>query len=90
MEDNPFFIIADLSEFQPSSLKIQDIIAEGMIYCNEHGLLKAIEVLPNAIQRIGINSAERKSGTSDLRIVTKSLEEAFRTYERLKQQLPPV
>ncbi len=87
MMGRPFILIADLTEFQPNTLKVQEIIGKAMRYLNDHGLFKAIEILPGAIQRIGIESAERKSGISGFRIVTKSIEEALQTYEELKKQL---
>lgn len=87
MGGKKFVVISDSSTFKPNTNKVQDMVAECMKYAMEHGLYKAIDILPDAIQRLGIQSATNKSGKSDFRIIVASLEEGKEEFSKLQSEL---
>lgn len=83
-EGKKFIVLVEQDQsFQLVSFKAQEYISLVMKYAVERNLIKAIEVTPDSVSRLGMNAAELKSGKADFREAYKTMEEAMRRINRL-------
>ena len=87
MQGAKFIVLADLSEFGVLGPEVKAHLTKSMVYANEHGLYKSVEILPRVLSEMGVDQAAEKSEKGDFRIVAKSLAEAQEIVNKLKQEL---
>ncbi len=58
----------------------------GMKYSNTHNLVRSVQIMPDALQRIGLQDAAKNANHDGFRIVVASLEEGLKKIEELKSQ----
>ena len=83
----PFVVLADLAELAVLTKRGRAFLTQAMAYASDHGLHKAIEVIPNAITTLSANEAAQHSDKGNFRVVVKSFEEAERLVEQFKEEL---
>ena len=71
-----FYLLIDLTDFETPSYEAKEFIFQTMKYTLPRGFVKAIEISPKAITRIGIKTTASRAEINDQRIVVNSLEEA--------------
>ncbi|WP_430814242.1 hypothetical protein [Carboxylicivirga sp. RSCT41] len=57
-----------------------------MKYSNTHNLVRSVQIMPDALQRIGLQDAAKNANHDGFRIVVASLEEGLKKIEELKSQ----
>ena len=82
-----FIVLADVSDFQAVSPKLQEYLTRAMSYAKTHNLYKAVEVISKAQTQVGIKDAAMETGKDDFRIVATSLAQAQKVIEKLKEEL---
>ena len=87
LQEGPYIVLADLSHLEVLSQKGRAFLSNAMKHAKEHGMYKAVEVVPNAITRLSTREAAETSGKDDFRTLTKSLDEAAPIVDELARQL---
>jgi hypothetical protein len=81
----PFYSLIELApEFKPVDAKVKALMSFGMQYSNTHNLVRSVQIMPDALQRLGLNDAAKNANHDDYRIVVASLEEGLKKIEQLK------
>jgi hypothetical protein len=80
-------MLVDLTGLAVMPPRGRESTAQAMTYAKERGLFKAVEVIANAITSLSLDDAAEQAEFADYRIVVKSLEEAEKVVETLKQEL---
>ena len=86
-KEGPFIILADLSELDVLSKEGRKFYSRGMQSAKDYGMYKGVEVVPNAVTRLSIREAAELTGSSEFRIVTKSIDEAWDIVGRIKEEM---
>jgi hypothetical protein len=85
--EGPFVVLADLSELEVLTPRGREYLAQAMTYAQERGLIKAVEVIPNAITALSVTEAAELSGHMGFRVIVRTLDEAWPLVESLKQEM---
>ncbi len=64
-----FIALADTTMFKAPSEGAKAAMGQTMIYAREHNLIKTVEVVPNAIVRLGVRDAAMATGEDNFRIM---------------------
>lgn len=81
----PFFVVADMSAFQPPSTSATTAIGKCMKYAKEAGLMRTVEVMSSAMSRLAVKNAAKQTGKDDFRVVVNTLDEAWAEIDKLKE-----
>jgi len=85
--EGPFIVLADLREMGVLSQKGRVALSRVMRCAKEHGMYKAVEVIPNAITRLSLREAAELTGKNDFRVLVNTLDEALAMVDSLKQEM---
>ncbi|TRX71232.1 hypothetical protein [Carboxylicivirga sp. M1479] len=82
-----FYSLIELApEFKPVAPKVKELMSFGMMYSNTHNLLRSVQIMPDPLQRLGLQDAAKEAKHDDFRIIVASLEEGLKKIEELKAQ----
>ena len=87
MKDERFIALADVSNFETVSPKLQKYLTRAMSYALAHNMYKTVEVISKAQAQIGIKDAALKTARPDFRVFATSLASAQEMAEKLKKEL---
>ena len=87
MGDEPFIALADVSNFETVSPKLQKYLTRAMSYALTHNMYKTVEVISKAQAQVGIKDAALKTGKPDFRVFVTSLASALEMVKKLKEEL---
>jgi hypothetical protein len=82
-----FLVLADTTAFKVPSAGAKAAMGQTMMYAREHNLIKTVEVIPNAIVKLGIQDAAKTTGEDNFRIMVNSVEEGWEKINELKKSL---
>lgn len=81
----PFYSLIEMApEFKPVDSKVKELMSFGMKYSNTHNLVRSVQIMPDALQRLGLQDAAQNANHNEYRIVVDSLEEGLKKIEELK------
>ena len=87
MGEERFIALADVSNFESVSPKLEQYLTRAMSYALEHNMYKTVEVISKAQAQVGIKDAAMRTERPDFRIVVTSLASAQEIVEKLKKEL---
>ncbi len=81
----PFYSLIELApEFKPVDAKVKELMSFGMHYSNTHNLVRSVQIVPDPLQRLGLQDAAKEANHDSYRIIVASLEEGLKMVEKLK------
>ena len=81
----PFYSLIEMApEFKPVDSKVKELMSFGMKYSNTHNLVRSVQIMPDALQRLGLQDAAQNANHNEYRNVVDSLEEGLKKIEELK------
>ena len=88
MNGMPFITLVDVSTFVPTPAPVQKMMKEAMAITRDKKVYKTVQILPDALRRMGLSRAANGVQRDDYRIVVASEQEGFDMVEKIKETLP--
>ena len=88
MNGKPFITLVDVSTFVPTPAPVQKMMKEAMAITRDRKVYKTIQILPDALRRMGLNRAANGVQRDDYRIVVANEQEGFEMIEKIRETLP--
>ena len=85
--NSKFIIINDTSQMKAPTQKAREYLIEAVNYGLEHGLYKAVQVVPDTVYEVAEKMAAKKKQEHESMIVAPNLIEAFKIVGRIKVEL---
>ena len=86
-KNSKFVMINDSTDFKTPTEKARQYLIEAVNYGFQHGLYKAVQIIPHSVIKLAEKMAAKKREKNDLREVVSTIDEAFQKVEEIKKEL---